>query len=74
MSDEDKARIKELEAELDLVRTNYHYDLLKWEARDQKECKHIDYRATLTGAVCNDCGLEHLAKDIATDYCEEVSE
>tara|TARA_R110000751_G_scaffold190775_1_gene296524 strand:+ start:160 stop:345 length:186 start_codon:yes stop_codon:yes gene_type:complete len=31
------SRILELEAELDLVRTNYHYDLLKWEARDQEE-------------------------------------
>ena len=144
------SRILELEAELDLIRTNYHYDLLKWEARDQEDnescvtrwtiediewscrhigysrptreqaidilktmedrmdasmgiswdtvyyyiqdlsplaklpdgyyddlkhddwgdhplnniCEHIDYRATLTGAVCNDCGLEH----------EEVSE
>jgi len=25
---------------------------------EKKECEHLDYRDTLTGAVCNDCGKE----------------
>tara|TARA_R110000803_G_scaffold6394_8_gene20786 strand:+ start:1776 stop:2051 length:276 start_codon:yes stop_codon:yes gene_type:complete len=28
-------------------------------ASQAKQCSHIDYTDTLTGAVCNDCGLEH---------------
>ena len=57
------ARIMELEAELDKVRTNYHNDRVKFE-KTYSICEHINYRETLTGAECIDCGLEH----------EEVSE
>lgn len=24
----------------------------------RKNCQHLDYRDTLDGAICNDCGLE----------------
>jgi hypothetical protein len=64
------ARIIELEAELDEVRTNYHNDQVKWQARDQEQCEHINYRETLTGAECIDCGLEE-PMVLSCSICQE---
>jgi len=34
------------------------YPHCKEEEEEEEECDHLNYRDTMTGAVCNDCGKE----------------
>ena len=68
------SRIIELEAELDEVRTNYHNDLVKWEARDQEDNESCVTRWMIADIEwsCRHIGYSRPTRDQAIDILSEM--